>query len=98
MFDEHEPDEQDDIWDEIGYIEEATKRLIRRHEVEYRKFVEEIDIERLHRQIERQKGEIYRRDREIARLNAKNPRGVHVPALEATVAALMVVAEKREEK
>lgn len=100
-FEDDEDDEfHDEIWDEIGYIEEASKRLIHNHEAEYRKIVEEIDINRLHSEIAHWKGEVYKRDREITQLKKKNPRSVHVPALEVTVALIMADNERlrREEK
>lgn len=91
-----EDDDREEVWEEVGYVEEASKRLIRRHEAEYRKLVEEIDIDRLHREIDRWKGEVAKRDRDIRRLKLKNPDSTHVPALIASMAALQAENERLE--
>lgn len=86
--------EEEPIWEEIGYIEEASKRLIKEHPQEYRKIVESIDLNRLHREIDSLKGQIATRDNQIRKLVAKNPQNTNVPALLKTTETFRAELER----
>lgn len=86
--------EEEPIWEEIGYVEEASKRLIKEHPQEYRKIVESIDLDRLHREIDSLKGQIATRDNQIRKLVAKNPQNTNVPALLKTTETFRAELER----